>query len=177
VYADFPALPKKYEFYFGLRDEKSNRYSVSKKEIEVPNFWKSELELGNLILTDKIEMITPGSRGTSAFNFGQYFAYPKKEMVFKKTDNLNILYQIYNAKSENKKVKLGQEIFLKKEGRIYKLQESILEREISENQVVVSGFPIPLSAIEPGEYELLIKITDKISNQVVEKTVKVVVIE
>lgn len=177
VYADFPALPKKYEFYFGLRDEKSDRYSVSKKEIEVPNFWKSELELGNLILTDKVEMITPGFRDTSAFNFGQYFAYPKKEMVFKKMDDLNILYQIYNAKTENKKVKLGEEIFLKKEGRTYKLPERPFEREVPEGQVIVLGFPFPLLSVEPGEYELLIKITDKISNQVVEKKEKVVVVE
>lgn len=177
VLADFPALPRKYEFFFGLRDEKSNRYSVFKKEIEVPNFWKSELELGNFILTDKVEIIEPGSRETSAFNFEQYFAYPKKEMVFKKSDTLSILYQIYNAKIENKKVKLLQEIFFKSEGRTYKLPESPFEREVPEGQVIVSGFPIPLSSISPGEYELLVKITDKISNQVVEKTVKIVVTE
>lgn len=177
VYADFPAMPKKYELYFGLRDEKSNRYSVFKKEIEVPNYWKDELELGDFILTDKVEIIEPGSNKTSAFNFGQYFAYPMKEMVFKKKDTLNILYQIYNAKIENKKAKLLQEIFLKKEGRTYKLPPSLFEREVPEGQVIVSGFPIPLSAVDPGKYELLVKITDKISNQGAEKKADIIVVE
>lgn len=177
VFADFPAMPKNYEFYFGLKDEKSDKYSVFKKEIEVPNYWKDELSLGNIVITDKVEMTTPGSKDRSVFNFGRYLAYPKKELVFKKTDTLNILYQIYNAKSEEKKVKLSQEIHLKSEKQSYKLPETPFEREVSENQVIVSGFPIPLSAINPGEYELLIKITDKISNQVVEKIAKVVVVE
>lgn len=159
----------KYELYLGLKDEKSDRYSVVKMEIEVPNFWKNELDLENLIITDNVEMITPGSQEVSAFNLGQYFVYPKKELVFKKGDTLNILHQIYNAERENKKVKLLQEILLKKEGRSYKLPGSLLEREVSENQVIVSGFPIPLSSIESGEYELMIKITDKISNHVIEK--------
>lgn len=177
VYVDFPAMPKKYELYFGLRDEKSNRYSVFKKEIEVPNYWKDELELGSFILTDKVEIIESGSKKTSAFNFGQYFAYPMREMVFKKKDTLNILYQIYNAKIENNKAKLLQEIFLKKEGRTYKLPPSLFEREVPEGQVIVSGFPIPLSAVDPGKYELLVKITDKISNQGAEKKADIIVVE
>ncbi|UCC38700.1 MAG: GWxTD domain-containing protein [Candidatus Aminicenantes bacterium] len=173
----FPLLPKKYECIFGLRDAKSERHSVSMKEIQVPNFWTTELKLGNLILTDRVEAIQPDSRETSAFNFEQFFAYPKKENIFKKSDTLNVLYQIYNAKIENSNVKLTQEISLKSEKRTYRLPESPFEREVPEGQVIVSGFPIPLTQIEPGEYELMVKITDKISNQVTEKAAKVVIAE
>jgi len=173
----FPLLPKKYECIFGLRDNESERYSVSKKEIQVPDFWSGKLELGNLILADSVETIQPGSREVSAFNLGQFFAYPKKDNIFKKSDTLNILYQIYNAQIENGKAKLTQEISLKSEKRTYRLPESPLEREVPEGQVIVSGFPIPLAQVEPGEYEIIVKITDKISNQITEKAAKVVIVE
>jgi GWxTD domain-containing protein len=177
IFTEFPVMPRKYELYFGLKDENSERYSVMKQELDVPNFWTDQLNLGNIILTDKVEMITPGSREACAFNFGQYYAIPKKGNVYKKSDTLNILYQIYNAKIENKKVKLLQEIFIQKEQKKYKLPGSVFEREVPQGQVIVSGFPIPLSPIEPGEFDLIIKITDQLNNNVVEKTSKIVVVE
>jgi len=173
----FPLLPKKYECIFGLRDAKSERYSVSTKEIQVPNFWSEKLELGNLILTDRVETIQSGSREVFAFNLGQFFASPKKNNIFKTSDTLNILYQIYNAQIENEKVKLTQEISLKSEKRTYRLPESPFEREVPEGQVIASGFPIPLAQVEPGEYEIIVKITDKISNQAAEKIKKVIIVE
>jgi GWxTD domain-containing protein len=170
-----PILPGNYSIILGLKDAQSERYSALKREIHVPDFWNGELALGSFILTGTIEDIKPGSKDFSAFNFGQFFAHPKRNPVFKKSDTLNVLYQIYNAGTENGQVKLSQEISLKSEARTYKLPEQPLEREVPVGQVLISGFPIPLAQIDAGEYELLVKITDKISGRITEAANKVVI--
>jgi len=172
-----PLLPARYELVYGLKDVESSRYSIYRREIEVPDYWMNQLELGALIITDRVETVMPDSRDESVFNFGQFFVYPKKDRVFNKTNTLNILYQIYNAKIEDGQVKLRQEIQIKSEARSYTLPAQPLEREVTEGEVIVSGFPIPLTHIDAGEYMLIIRITDKITNQVVEKTEKVTIVE
>ena len=173
----FPLSPARYEIVSGLKDDLSGRYWVIKKELEVPDYWKGELSLGSLILSDRVDAITPGAVEASALNFGQYLASPKKDYIFKKSDTLNVAYQIYNAATENGKVRLVQEISLKSPIRTYRLPGHPLEHEVPEGQAVVSGIPIPLAQIEPGNYELLVKVTDQISRTSVEKTEKVVIRE
>jgi hypothetical protein len=173
----FPLPPDRYEIVSALKDASSEKYAVSKKVLDVPDFWKGELALGSLILSDRVEAIAPGSAESSAFNFGQYLAYPKKDYVFKKSDTLNVAYQIYNTATSDGHVRLAQDIILKSPTRTYKLPEQQLEREVPEGQAVAFGFPIPLAQVEPGEYELLVKITDQISRQSVEKSEKVVILD
>jgi len=175
AFIEFPVIPGEYDLVFGIRDENSERYSLEKDKITVPNYWTDRINIGNLILTNRVEMITPGSVEASAFNFGQHFAHPKKDNIYKKSENLNILYQIYNPARKEGKVSILQEVFLKKGKRTYKLPGSVLEREVPEGQVLVSGFPIPLASVEAGEYELLVKITDQISNNIVQKTRTIVI--
>jgi len=172
-----PLPPGRYEIVIALKDASSEKYSIRKQDLDVPNFWKEELALGSLILSDRVETIAPGSAESSAFNFGQYLAFPKKDYAFKKTDTLNVAYQIYNAATSDGRVRLFQEISLKSPIRNYKLPEQPLEHELPEGQAIVSGIPIPLARIESGEYELLVKITDQISRQVVEKTQKLAVVD
>jgi GWxTD domain-containing protein len=173
----FPLPPDGYEIVSVLKDASSEKYAVRKKDLVVPDFWKGELALGSLILSNRVEAIAPGSAESSAFNFGQYLVYPKKDYVFKKSDILNVAYQIYNAATLSGRVRLVQDIILKSSTQTYRLPEQPLEREVPEGQAVVFGFPIPLAQIEPGEYELLVKVADQISRQSVEKAKKVRIVD
>lgn len=101
----FPVMPKMHELYCGLKDIKSDRYYVSKRQIEVPDFCKNRLDLGSLILTECIENIVVVFKETSSFNFGQIIVYSKEEKVIIKSDTLNILYQIYNSKTKTIKLR------------------------------------------------------------------------
>jgi len=175
VESRYPLAPGVYQLVFGLRDSKSGEYSVFMREIEVPDFWTDRLNIGNLILSDRVELADAGSKVDSAFNFGPRFVYPKKDTVFNKKDTLNAVYHIYNAQTENRKVRLLQDVRLTSATRTYRLPDSLLEDEVAQGQIVGAGVPIPLSPIEPGEYELQIKITDQISGQVVENSIKVVI--
>lgn len=169
--------PGEYDIVLGLKYAQSDKYSIEKEDIDVPNYWDGALALGSLILSDRVENISPGTEEVSAFNFGQVFAFPKQDNVFRKSETLNLFYQIYNASTENNQVGLSQEISLKSGSRTYRLPENPLEREVPEGQVIISGFPIPLIQMEPGEYELIVKITDNISKQIIEKAAKILVVE
>jgi GWxTD domain-containing protein len=173
----FPLPPGRYVIVSALKDASSEKYAIRKKDLDVPDFWKGELALGSLILSDRVEAIAPGSAEFSAFNFGQYLAYPKKDYVFKKSNILNVAYQIYNTASSNGHVHLSQEFILKSPTRTYKLPEQPLECELPAGQALAFGFPIPLAQIEAGAYEFLVKITDQMSRQSVEITEKIVIVD
>jgi GWxTD domain-containing protein len=173
----FPLVPAPYEIVSALKDDLSGKYWVLKKRFDVPDYWTGALSLGSLILSDRMESVVPGSKEYSAFNFGPYLASPKRNSLFHRSGTLNVAYQIYNAAVFEGRVQLVQEISLKSPSRTYRLPEQPLEREVPEGQAVVSGTPIPLTSIEPGEYDLLIKIRDIIGRQVVEKTEKVVIVD
>jgi hypothetical protein len=171
-----PILPGDYRVILGLKDPQSERSSLMIQDVCVPDYWNRALALGNFIVTDRVEEGNIGSKNISALDFGQVFAYPMRNSVFKKSDTLNILYHIYNASTEDGRVRLSQQISLQSNASTYRLPDLPLEREISEGQVIVSGFPIPLAQIDAGEYELFVKISDQISGEVAEVK-KTVVIE
>jgi GWxTD domain-containing protein len=166
-----------YEIISALKDASSERYAARKKNLAVPDFWRGGLDLGSLILSNRVEAITPGSGESTAFNFGQYLAYPKKDYVFRKSDTLTVAYQIYNATTFDGRVRLGQDIILRSPNQTYRLPEQPLEREVPEGQAVAFGLPIPLAQVEPGEYELQVKVTDQIARQSVQKTEKLRIVD
>jgi GWxTD domain-containing protein len=172
-----PLSPDRYSIISALKDASSEKFGVRHKALDVPDFWKGGLALGSFILSDRVEAITPGSAETSAFNFGQYLAFPKKEYIFKKSETLNVACQIYNMAISDGRARLVQEISLKSPARTYRLPEQALEHEIPEGQAIVFGLPIPLARVESGEYELHLKVTDQITRQVIEKSEKVIVVD
>ncbi|MGQ9618557.1 MAG: GWxTD domain-containing protein [Candidatus Aminicenantia bacterium] len=180
VFAGFPVMPKKYKLYLGIREKDSEKYSIKIQDIEVPNFWTEELIVSSPILTgnvEKIEMISKEDINT--FIFGQFRANPRWNMVFNRTETLNFLYKIYNFKTENKKCSLLTEISIKSDKKNYQLPPDSQEIEIPEggDRALVGGYPLPLNLIEPGKYELTIKITDRIANISKEVKAKFEVVE
>lgn len=173
----FPLSPDRYMIVSALKDASSEKFGVRHKALDVPDFWRGGLALGSFILSDRVEAITSGSAESSALNFGQYLAFPKKDYVFKKSETLNVACQIYNMAISDGRARLVQEISLKSPTRTYRLPEQPLEHEIPEGQAIVFGLPIPLAQVESGEYELHLKVTDQISRQVIEKTEKVVIVD
>ncbi|MBM3295272.1 MAG: GWxTD domain-containing protein [Candidatus Aminicenantes bacterium] len=172
-----PLSPARYEIVSAIKDASSGKYAVLKKDLDVPDFWREGLALGSLILSDRVESITAGAAEFSAFNFGQYLAVPKKDGRFNKTDALNIAFQIYNAATSDRRVRLVQEISLKSSVRTYRLPEQLLEHEVPQGQAIVSGIPVPLAQVEPGDYLLHVKITDQIGRTSAEATAKLTILE
>lgn len=167
VYAGVPAMPKKYKLYLGLKDKDSEKYTIKIVDIEVPNFWTEELIVSSPILTGNVENIGMVSKeDITSFIFGQFRASPRWNLVFNRTETLNFLYKIYNFKTENKKCSLQTEITIKSDKKTYQLPPDTIEMEVPEGatQALVGGYPIPLNLIEPGKYELTVKITDRIAN-------------
>ncbi len=171
--AGVPAMPKKYKILLGLREKGSEKFTIKISELEVPNFWTDELIVSSPILTGNVENIETISKDEiTSFVFGQFRANPRWSMVFKRNETLNFLYKIYNFKTKNKKCSIYTEILIKSDKKTYQLPPDSNEMEVPEGaeRALAGGYPLPLNLIEPGKYELIIKITDKIAN--VSKEVK-----
>ena len=171
--AGLPANPGKFTLYLGVRDKDKDKYTLLKSDLEVQNLWNDELSTSSLILSPDVTAAS-GSDREEEFNpyiVGQYKAIPRWGNVFKQSEFLNVLFQVYNAKLENEKVSLAIDYFIVSSQVSYKLNPQEINEKIDPEKALAGGTQIPLSPLKPGIYTFKIKITDKIANKTIEKSV------
>lgn len=167
----FPAYPGKSVIYLGVRDKGKENYTLIKSELDVPDYWKDELSVSSLILSSEVKSLSKGEDIEEEFNpyvTSQYKAAPRWGNIFKASDSLNALYQIYNAKLENESLDLLVEYFIISEEVGYRLNPQEIKQKMEPDKALASGTQVPLSPLKPGQYTFKIKITDRIASKVVE---------
>jgi GWxTD domain-containing protein len=145
-----------------------NNYEIA---ITVPRIDSEKISSSTLILADVIEKVPPRSIGTGQFVIGSSKVRPRVDEVFKREERLGIYMKLYNMGSDegtHKPVGSVQYIVLKKGSNeiIADLTEDLGELpDASASQVTIQKF-LNLNTLNPGQYTLRLKITDKTKNQV-----------
>src|SRR5882672_4094508 len=99
--------PGTYDLYVAIKDkgtvEKTDknytpRVGLLKRDLEVPDFNKTELSTSSVLLSSGIQ---PAAAGQTAdddpYIFGQMQIVPSKDGKYKKTDTLSVVYWVYGA--------------------------------------------------------------------------------
>lgn len=167
-----PALPSQYTFYFGVRTKDKEKYTLLKSPLNVPDFWNDELDTGTIILSPKVVPASESDK-KAAFDpyvFGQLRAIPRFNNIFKPSENLNVLFQIYNAQLVNDEASLKIEYFIVAPEGTYGLSAQEIKQKIEYEKAIMGGTEVPLSPLKPGKYTFKIKIIDKNAKKIIEKT-------
>ncbi len=168
----FPAKPGKSVLYFGAEDKDKENPTLLKADLDVKDFWKGELDTSSLILSSEV-VAKPKDQGTGEFSpyvTSDYRATPRWGSVFKPSEDLSVLFHIYNAGTENGEVSLTVDYFIISSEVGYKLNPQTIRAKVEETQAVAGGTQVPLSPLKPGKYTFKIKVTDKIANKAIERT-------
>src|SRR6187402_984689 len=196
----FMATAGTYDVYIAFKErlaEKAPKNAVAKigvlkTQVTVPDYYNGELATSTILVADKVNMLTaalsPDEARTRPFVFGTQELLPAPDMEFKKSDELSIFFQVYNAGLDpaGKPDLLLEYEFHKTEGTGEKFFNKTNPQTVNAASLppqfdpakfpVPGGITVPLASFGEGEYRLAVKITDKASgktkNQDIKFTVK-----
>lgn len=159
------------------------KMSVLKQPLDVPNYASGDLATSTVILADRVDelpaVIRPDQQSERPYAFGPKEIIVSPDHKFKKSQELIVLFQIYNPTlSPEKKFTLEATytFYTVGEGGAEKRFNATEPQTFSPdsmgggfdptgNSSIQAGQGVPLQSFPEGNYRLEIKITDKLSNK------------
>jgi hypothetical protein len=161
---------------------------VLKTSVTVPDFYNGELNTSTILIAEKVNMLTAPISMEDArerpFVFGMQELIPSTDMEFKKSEELSIFFQVYNAgldPSGKPNLTLEYE-FHRNEGGTEKFFNKTNPQTVNASNLppqfdpakfpVPGGITVPLTTFGDGEYRLNIKIADKAAGKTLSRDIK-----
>jgi GWxTD domain-containing protein len=160
--------PGRYRVDVIVRDVVSGAYGVRHVGFVVPDFPADRLSASSLILAAKLEQLERGAAITP-FVIGTTKVIPNLTGVYRRNDPFGIYLQIYNAAIDQTTLRpaADAEYLLLKNGK--ELSKHIEDwREINDaGQRLTLSRLIDTRTLEPGEYQVQIRIRDHVTGQTI----------
>jgi GWxTD domain-containing protein len=181
-----PLRPGRYRVDIVTKDVNGDRVGTWSRGIMVPDLSDEKgLASSTLILADQMEKVPSKSVGAGNFVIGNTKVRPRvdaadgKPASFKRSQRLNFWMQVYNLGIDDKTKKSSATIEYNIVNSTTK--KSVVQTTESTDQMgnvgdqVTLEKSLPLASLEPGTYELTIKVSDKIANQKISPAARFVV--
>jgi hypothetical protein len=176
-----PLVPGKYRLHLVVKDIVGETMSTHRLALDVPAFNDEKLAVSTLILADRIEKVPTRSLGTGQFVLGSSKVRPRMGDAFKQNEKMGIYLEIYNL-GENQDTETVSGDVTYQIARLDNKDDLLLDfseqldqiRGASPREVTIEKI-LPLSTLDPGEYQLNLKIRDSVRNEVLNssKTFKI----
>jgi GWxTD domain-containing protein len=155
------------------------------RSVNVPKYDDDRLAASSLILADQMERVPSKDIGAGTFVIGNTRIRPRvssggtQPVTFHRTQNLNFWMQVYNLGIDEKSKKNDATIEyqvtnLANNQTILTTQEMTTKTNPNADQVTLER-SMPLASLEPGKYQITIKVNDGISKQQIAESVPFVV--
>ncbi len=192
----FAVAPGTYDVYLALRERPAGgtaadapvKVALLKQELVIPNYHGDELQTSSVLVADKIEPLTapvaPEAMKERPYVLGDSEITPAADLKFKKTEELQLVFQIYGAKlGADKKPDVSVDyVFYQKEAAGEKSFNRTPTQTLSDKTLppnfdpemghqLMTGQGVPLQSFPEGDYRLEIKITDNKSQKSVTRDV------
>lgn len=178
-----PMRPGLYRLDVVAKDVNGEKVGIFSRSYTVPDYSNEEkLTSSTLILADKMETVPAREIGTGNFVIGTNKVRPRvqpsdgKPASFKKTENLSFWMQVYNLGIDEKTKKPSatveyQVLNTATNQPVLDLTESTAQMGNVGEQVTLAK-TLPLNKLDPGVYQITIKVNDQVSKQAIAPTAK-----
>ncbi|HWZ44401.1 MAG TPA: GWxTD domain-containing protein [Candidatus Saccharimonadales bacterium] len=177
-----PMRPGRYRLDIVVKDVNGDKLGSFSQGIVVPEFSDDKLATSSLILADLMETIPAREVGTGNFVLGTMKVRPKVQPAsgqparFKQNQKVNFWMQVYNMGLDEKSSKPSAIV----EYQIVNTTTNKSVVDITENTDQMGNIgaqmtlqkSLPLGKLDPGVYQVTIKINDQISKQTISPTAK-----
>ena len=165
-----PLAPGTYRLNLVVKDVVGGNMTNYEMALTVPRYEEEKLAMSSLVLADLIEKVPTRSIGTGQFVIGGSKVRPRITDTFSRTEKMGIYLQLYNFSPDEKtqKPNASVEYEVLKKGtneKIFEFSEDVATQGASVQQYTVEKL-LPLQNLEPGEYTLRMKVTDRNNNSV-----------
>jgi hypothetical protein len=163
----FYSPPGEYQLELAVRDNASNTVRTAAETLRVPDFSQPSLFLSSVVLADQIvKLDSPPSTGKKeAFRFGEFEAVPNFTRTFSSKGALNVYFEAYNlALDDEGKNSLKLSYRFERDGTRYReVPATYLYPTDQRQRSIMSA--IPLKDFLPGDYALVIMLTDQVTSE------------
>jgi GWxTD domain-containing protein len=177
-----PMRPGLYRLDVVMKDVNGDKTGIFSRSYTVPDFGDEKLASSTLILADQMEPVPAREVGTGNFVIGTNKVRPKvsssdgKPASFTKKEKINFWLQVYNLGVDQKTNKPSATVEYQVVNTVTK--QHVLDFTESTAQMgnvgeqVTLGKSLQLSQLDPGIYQVTIKVNDQISKQTISPTAK-----
>ncbi|MGI8556627.1 MAG: GWxTD domain-containing protein [Pyrinomonadaceae bacterium] len=179
VYQKAYALqPGTYRVDVVVRDVKSGKTGIIHKGFTVPRYDNEKLSTSTLVLATRLYETTEKDLGGS-FIIGDKKVIPNLSGVYKKGQDVGVYLQVYNSGIDQTTLRpaVDVEYVLMKDGEEILKQPENWEGLSDAGQRLTLARLLPTTQLAPGNYEIKIKIHDRVSNQEIEPSDKFTVVQ
>lgn len=172
-----PLSPGNYKVDLLVRDINSGATTVKAIGFEVPKYASDKLATSSLVLAVKLQALNEQLPGM--FSIGPYKVLPNVSGTYKRGQDVGIYMQVYNAGIDQTTLRpsVDVEYVLSKDGKeVFKQPEDWRGLTDSGQRLTLARL-LPTSNLAPGEYEVSIRVRDKVSGQSLSPVQKFTVIE
>jgi GWxTD domain-containing protein len=170
-----PLPPGHYKVEIAIKDVNNpDHVGVWKRSLEVPKYDDDRLSSSSLILADQMERVPSKDVGAGNFVIGNTKLRPRvpptvsTPVTFHRGQNLNFWMQVYNLGiGDNKRNDATIEyqiLDLATNQQILDSQESAAKLNPNADQLTLEK-TMPLAGLQPGRYQVTIKVNDGVSKQ------------
>ena len=170
-----PLAPGMYRLTIVCKDIVAGTMTTYPMALNVPHFDEEKLGQSSLILADLIEKVPTTSIGAGPFVVGDTKVRPRINDTFSRNESLGIYTQFYNfgPDEKTKKPNGAIEYEIVKDGvekPILDYSEEVMALPGASAQQVTVEKLLPLRSLDPGQYTLKLKVTDRNRNQTLTPT-------
>ena len=180
-----PMRPGLYRLDVVVKDVNGDKTGVFSKSYNVPDYGDDKLSTSTLILADQMEPVPSREVGTGNFVIGTNKVRPKvapsdgKPASFTKKEKVNFWLQVYNLGLDQKTNRPSatveyQVVNTATNKHVLDFTETTADMGNVGEQVTLAK-SLPLGQLDPGVYQVTIKVNDQISKQTISPTAKFVV--
>jgi GWxTD domain-containing protein len=177
-----PMRPGLYRLDVVMKDVNGDKTGIFSRSYTVPDFGDEKLTSSTLILADQMEPVPAREVGTGNFVIGTNKVRPKvrssdgQPASFTKKEKISFWLQVYNLGVDQKTNKPSatveyQVVNTATNKHVLDFTESTAQMGNVGEQVTL-GRSLQLSQLDPGVYQVTIKVNDQISKQTISPTAK-----
>ena len=181
-----PLRPGRYKVDIVIKDvNNKDKVGTWSRGIEVPKYDDDRLSASSLIRANKMERVPSKQIGTGNFVIGNTFIWPNvapntiTPVTFTRGENLNFWMQVYNLGIDDKSKQNGATISYEITNTatnkpVLSLTELTNKLSPNADQVTLEK-SMPLASLQPGKYQVSIKVNDGVDNQQIAESADFVV--
>jgi hypothetical protein len=176
-----PLAPGLYRLDLVAKDVVANTMTTQQIALTVPQLDSENLSSSSMILADMIEPVPMKTIGMGQFVIGGSKVRPRLDEVFKRDEKMGIYMKVYNfAEDEGSRKPSGsvQYEVVKTGGEkpVFDYTEDLTEiPNAAASQVTIQKL-LPLKTLDPGQYTIRLKVTDRLRNKVLTQSAQFTVI-
>jgi GWxTD domain-containing protein len=169
--------PGRYRITVRVRDVESGAEGIKFVSFQVPTFDERKLAVSSLILTSKLKSLK-NQPTVGPFVIGQHKVVPNLTHIYAQGQPVGLYFQIYNSGIDQTTLRPSVDIeyALLKDGKEIKRQSEEWDEVSDAGQRLTIARFIETKTAAPGEYELVIRVKDRVSGQTLTPSAKFTIV-